>query len=63
MLSLHRECDADNPIQELLTALQEKKGKQSFIGKLIQGLKKVGKTELAKKIKEAISTAQVLDER
>jgi len=57
MLSPHRECDADNPTQELLTALREKKGKQRDIGKLIQVLKKVGKTELAKKIKEAFSSA------
>ena len=57
MLSPHRECDADNPTQEFLTALREKKGKESVIGKLIRVLKKVGKAELAKKIKEAISKA------
>jgi len=62
VFSPDREGEAGNPTGELLTALRDKNGKQS-VEKVIQVLlKNAGKTELVKKIKEAISTAQVLVE-
>jgi len=61
VLSPDREGEAGNPTGELLTALWDKNGKQG-VEKVIQVLKNAGKTELAKKIKEAISRAQVLVE-